>query len=213
MGNSPRHARTVLLTLNLTTGRLSPQFDVKHDEFFETIHTKYDTTISKWKELAGFSKLQDKQVRKIELPKPQTQPLVNSSMGILDHSLPPSFEDRANNEDFELIPNNDQQDDTFSGHHQPGESVDNNDNNEIRETTEPTLRRSNRTRVPTKEFLQSVSQQHLTFESQTIAFNSYYEAMYEEDYELQDQMTDPIAFLATNNKDTLYYHEAMKAPD
>ena len=37
--------------------------------------------------------------------------------------------------------------------------------------------------------------------------------MHEEDYELQDQMTDPIAFLATNNKDTLYYHEAMKAPD
>ena len=134
-------------------------------------------------------------------------------MGIPDHSLPPSFEVRANDEDFELIPNDDQQDDTFYGHHQPDESADINDNNEIRETTEPTLRRSNRTRVPTKEFLQSVSQQHLTFEPQTIAFNSYYEAMHEEDYELQDQMTDPIAFLATNNKDTSYYHGSMKAPD
>ena len=37
--------------------------------------------------------------------------------------------------------------------------------------------------------------------------------MHEEDYELQDQMTDPIAFLATNNKDTLYYHEVIKVPD
>ena len=37
--------------------------------------------------------------------------------------------------------------------------------------------------------------------------------MHEKNYELQDQMTDPIAFLTTNNKDTLYYHEAMKATD
>ena len=26
-------------------------------------------------------------------------------------------------------------------------------------------------------------------------------------------MMDPIAFLVTNNKDNLYYHEKMKAPD
>ena len=26
-------------------------------------------------------------------------------------------------------------------------------------------------------------------------------------------MMDPITFLATNNKDNLYYHEEMKAPD
>ena len=37
--------------------------------------------------------------------------------------------------------------------------------------------------------------------------------MHEDDYLLQDQMNDPIAFLATANKDTLYYHEATKAPD
>ena len=210
LGNSPRHARTVSLVLNLTTGRISPQFHVKHDEFFETINTKHDTTISKWKELAGLSKHHDNQQSKTDLPKTPAQQSVNPSMSIPDQSLPNTIKDEAN-DDFEIIPNDDHQEDTFSDYQQPAEDVDNNDHEEIRETNEPSLRRSNRTRIPTTKFLQSVSQHHLTFE--TIAFNSYYEAMHEDDYELQDQMTDPIAFLATNNKDTLYYHEAMKAPD
>ena len=71
--NSPRYTRTVSLVLNLTTGRVSPQFHVRHDKFFEIINTKYDTTISKWKELAGFSKVQDKQVRTNDLPEPRNQ--------------------------------------------------------------------------------------------------------------------------------------------
>jgi hypothetical protein len=37
LGPSPRHARSVSLVLNLNTGLVSPQFHVKHDEFFETI--------------------------------------------------------------------------------------------------------------------------------------------------------------------------------
>ena len=48
------HARFVSLVLNLTTGRVSPQFHVRHDEFFETIEIKDETTISKWKSVAGF---------------------------------------------------------------------------------------------------------------------------------------------------------------
>ena len=156
---------------------------VKHNEFFETINTKHDTTISKWKELTGLSKHHDSQERKTDLPKTPTQQLVNPSMSIPDQSVPNILEDEAN-DDFELIPNDDHQEDTFSDYQQPAEAVDNNDNEEIRETNEPSLRRSNRTRIPTKEFLQNVSQQHLTFEPQTIAFNSCYEAMHEEDYEL-----------------------------
>ena len=36
LGFSPRHARTVYLVLSLDTGLVSPQFHVKHDDFFET---------------------------------------------------------------------------------------------------------------------------------------------------------------------------------
>ena len=181
LGNSPRHARTVSLVINLTTERISPHFHVKHDEFFETINTKHDTTISKWKELAGFSKAQDNQVRTTNLPEVQPQPAANQS-----DSEPPSINNGPPQMEFEMIPNSDHQEATFPEYQQPAESVANNENNETRETTEPSLRRSTRAWVPTQAFLDSVSQQNLTFEPQTIAFNSYYEAIHEDDYELQD---------------------------
>ena len=37
--------------------------------------------------------------------------------------------------------------------------------------------------------------------------------MNREDYKVQDDMSDPISFAASLDPDTLYYHEAMKAPD
>jgi hypothetical protein len=38
--------------------------------------------------------------------------------------------------------------------------------------------------------------------------------MHQEDYLLQDQMQNLIAFMASTNQDTMYFHqEAMKAPD
>jgi hypothetical protein len=56
LGPPPRHARNVSLVLNLTTGLSSPQFHVKHDEFFETVasRTRAPDTISNWQSLAGF---------------------------------------------------------------------------------------------------------------------------------------------------------------
>jgi hypothetical protein len=52
-----------------------------------------------------------------------------------------------------------------------------------------------------------------SLEQRDIAFQSYYEAMHEEEYLLQDEMLNPIAFLAGSNEDTMYFHQAMKAPD
>jgi hypothetical protein len=37
--------------------------------------------------------------------------------------------------------------------------------------------------------------------------------MHEDEYRIQDDMTDPIAFLAKTDKYTMYFHQAMKAPD
>jgi len=55
LGNSPRHARSVSLVLNLSTGHVSPQFHVQHDDFFETVHPDGNNpkTISNWQRLAG----------------------------------------------------------------------------------------------------------------------------------------------------------------
>ena len=52
LGISPRHARSVSLVLNLKSGRISPQFHVKYDEFFEIIDSR-DQAIVKWKRIVG----------------------------------------------------------------------------------------------------------------------------------------------------------------
>ena len=35
----------------------------------------------------------------------------------------------------------------------------------------------------------------------------------DEEYRLQESMRDPIAFAASNDKDTMYVDQAMRAPD
>jgi hypothetical protein len=52
-----------------------------------------------------------------------------------------------------------------------------------------------------------------SLEQQNIAFQAYYKAMHEDDYLLRNEMMNPIAFLSHANKDTMYFHEAMQAPD
>jgi hypothetical protein len=37
--------------------------------------------------------------------------------------------------------------------------------------------------------------------------------MHGDEYRIQDEMADPIAFLAKADEDTMYFHQAMKAPD
>ena len=47
----------------------------------------------------------------------------------------------------------------------------------------------------------------------TRSFNTYYDALHEEDYSCQDEMMNPIAFLAKTDDDTMYFHQAMKQSD
>ena len=54
IGPSPRHARSVTLVLNPSTGLVSPQYHVKFDEFFESVQDiKDETGLSEWKRKAG----------------------------------------------------------------------------------------------------------------------------------------------------------------
>jgi hypothetical protein len=41
---------------------------------------------------------------------------------------------------------------------------------------------------------------------------SYYDALHEDDYRIQDDMRDPVAFMSATDDDAMYYHQAMKAP-
>ena len=47
----PNHARSIALVLNPRTGHVSPQFHVKFDDFFKTVHAKatdLDAPDSEW---------------------------------------------------------------------------------------------------------------------------------------------------------------------
>ena len=80
----------------------------------------------------------------------------------------------------------------------------------------PPLRRSMRVQQSTRRFLDSVAQQDLNFDSvgpQTIFFSSYFDALHQDDYKLQDDLVNPIACQATLAKDTLHYSQAMKVDD
>jgi hypothetical protein len=67
--------------------------------------------------------------------------------------------------------------------------------------------------------LESMQQEELAFAAERKnvqeedAEERYYDAMHEDEYRIQDEMTDPIAFLAKTDEDTMYFHQATKAPD
>jgi hypothetical protein len=81
----------------------------------------------------------------------------------------------------------------------------------------PTLRRSTRTRRPTAKYQQYMEQQNMAFASKRSEVadvdESYYDVLYEDDYRIQDDMKDPVAFMSSTDEDTMYYDQAMRAPD
>jgi hypothetical protein len=45
------------------------------------------------------------------------------------------------------------------------------------------------------------------------ADESYYDALHEDDYCIQDDMRDPTGFIKATYEDTMYYEQAMRAPE
>jgi hypothetical protein len=197
----------VSLVLNLTTGLSSTQFHVKHDEFFETVasRTGAPDTISNWQSLAGFWMMKGKQVTD-------------------DVSLMPVRDEiRIVHQEYEQEPN--QVEETATAVPESGTSHQALEVDALEESV-PDLppmvvgtRRSSRDRRPTARMLESVQQEGLAFAAERSdirgeeAEERYYDAMHEDEYRIQDEMTDPIAFLAKANEDTMYCHQATKAPD
>jgi hypothetical protein len=194
--------------LNLTTGLSSPQFNVKHNEFFESVasRTGAPDTVSNWQSLAGFWMIRGKKVEEdISLtPVRDEQRLV--------HQEPEHEQPQAEETATESVPE--------SSASPPALELD------ALEEAVPSLpsmvvgaRRSSRDRQPTVRMLESVKQEGLAFATERNDIpeedeeERYYDVMHEDEYQIQDEMTDPIAFLAKTDKDTMYFHQAMKAPD
>jgi hypothetical protein len=195
LGQSPRHARNVSLVLNLNTGLVSPQFHIKHDEFFETISRHERSPASPWRLLTGFHKSAPRPTPSFNLPsEPPAQLPAQSQRENLAPTVPPTETAVIPQELIDPAP-------------------------PVAPTPAPIPPSPNpiaphgissrgRMRRPTRRMQESINQG-----LNVTSYSSYYDALHEDDYEIQDKMMDPIAFKASTDPDTMYYHEAMAAPD
>ena len=201
LGFSPRHARTVTLVLNLQTATVSPQFHIKHDDFFESVSVGAGNMPQRsfWQSVAGFTPL----AHPSALIPDKLAPLPNE----LNSHAQREKETELDLSAFEIVPPsiND-------------ESLDEQATSLITEDPtgdDTTLRRSTRQRLPPDRLTTSISGFPAINDEMD---EEYYDALHQDDYKTQDEMTDPVAFLASSQKkngdpDTLYYHQAMAAPD
>ena len=173
LGLSPRHSRTVNLVLSLDTGLVSPQYHIKHDDFFETTRQAEvnNYTSSKWQILAGFM-----QMKRSENDHSNENKEDNKNISTLNEDT---------NKNKPHIPVSDQFNQLQQENDEYGSYED-----------ELGRRRSRRHQI-----------------NENITESSYYECMHEDDYRLQDEMRDPIAFQASSDPDTMYWGQAMNEPD
>ena len=202
LGTSPRHASSVSLVLKLDTGLTSPQFHVQYDDFFETVRpsTGNPKTFSQWQYISGLTsrRERDRGTQPTEsnqeesyssIPPSQSQP---NDMFLQDETATEQAED------IEDTTNLGSEDDT----REQGSETQGNEP----ESRHGNTSRYGRIRKPTQRMKESREQEE-------IAFSTYYDAMHEDDYLLQEQMFDPVSFMTHANQDVMYYHQAMKAPD
>ena len=207
LGISPRYSRSVSLMLNLQTGLVSLQYHIVHDDFFETVHPDSGNgiTTSYWR-LAGFEldhhirrSIQHQQNNPVPVQRSSSR---NQNVSNENFENPPTqVVDQQSNQEYNFENNQTNQDQDFEQSHVG--NVDQIQDQELDvNPTVPTICRSNCQSKPTWK-LRGNGERGLTSYSTT-----YYEALHEEDYTLQDKMAYLISFLAKTDADTMYYHQA-----
>jgi hypothetical protein len=128
----------VSLVLSLETGLVSPQYHVRHDDFFETVRpaAQNPSTLSHWQALAGFKEMKAIQASEGEkLTDTSFEPVIPSSETITDNAPRESVPSADNNP-------------RLVEHEAPEESVDQNVTTTHESVAEqPTEIRRTRTRI------------------------------------------------------------------
>ena len=230
IGPSPRHARTVGLVLNIQTGLVSPQFHVKYDDFFETVRSSAGNpqVPSLWQEKAGFreplvsipapeARLKKKlPSKKNTAEEERFQEAINQYPNG-NEEIPESEQINVTESENEDINNSEpiqgptdmpqEQTTTMEPSEQPIQSQEDTGvgNGAARE---PPTTRSGR-KVKWSRKFQEGMESHTT----SVVDDAYYDALHQEDYRIQEEMTNPFSFAASSDPDTMYYHQAMRQPD
>ena len=218
LGRSPNHAQSVALVLNLATGLVSPQFHLKFDDLFETVKD-HDTYPNRWKVATRFRQ----EGRKERKGKAKEHPHVSGQAPVMQRIRDPD----TIGDDQGLIaqPN----DDIAGEDHEPTSpaiataEAHAEDQQPSNETT--SVRKWSKRHKPTRRLIESQEQESTRYaaylsKTQEVSdtgssANDYDRDVYHgvEEYEIQRQMSDPIAFAASSDPDIMYLHEAMKQPD
>jgi hypothetical protein len=197
LGPSPRHASSVSLVLNLQTGLVSPQYHLQFDDFFETVRPSAGNppTFSQWQVIAGLRPAnRGKQPPEESGTSRQSVPMIPTADASPDET--------GTNEFPDLAPT------------PPDDNIQTQTDTDQTETTTPVADSNERTNVSRYGRVRRMTQRMRESKEQAgIAFQTYFEAMHEDDYLLQDEMTDPVAFLVKTNRDTMYFDQAMREPD
>ena len=223
MGLSPQHARTVSLVLNLDTGCVSPAFHLQYDDFFETVRPGNATPKPTWMDKAHFTMTDGTDTPPSEggentenarrnlngLQLGTANSNSNSNNSNLDYSADQDDSDtRARDDIFNDIDGSNEDvlppSEGVESPEQPNEALDPPDA-DVEHAIGSTIAERVRSRGRQAPF-----QRHIETAQPAIVA---YEALFVEDYSFQEEMDDPIAYLATTNKDTMCMHEALQAPD
>ncbi len=217
LGRSPIHACSIALVLNLQTGLVSPQFHVTFDPFFQTVKRTFDGLPLKitWLESTGFQAPSRKSRTQREAPRDQTEPSPADAPQNILFTSPPVLDTGE-----PIIPLEGDTTDLLPP--EPSDMLNQMQYAEPEaaplESAEPPLHHSTRIKHPIERLTYSIA----VICTATAASLSKWEVPNEvfcmqslcPDLNILEMgPQDILAYGATNDPDTLYYHEAMAAPD
>ncbi|MFM7530824.1 MAG: reverse transcriptase domain-containing protein [Nodosilinea sp.] len=222
LGRSPQHNRSIALVLNPESGRVSPQFHVKHDSNFDTIAQLYDGSnhSSKWQLKAGLVKApasnksspEDNENRISEMPRPASNsmgpskthnllqaPRADFPQQPLAEPTAPSAPDEADEPSNPLTQS--------EGATRPPTADDQHGKRKrTRSVPGEPQRASNRDKRPVQRLIEAMTSELGRAITSAFELFSFQALLPSEDDEV-------VAMKAQADPDSMYLHEARKQPD
>jgi hypothetical protein len=207
LGRSPQHAQSVALVLSLETGLVSPQFHVSFDPTFQTMrkHFNNNQPISQWQQKAGF--------------------MAETTTTSESTATGPTGHTKTTKDTVSPVQSSKVRQPNISIQHNPQENFQEVDpytstiwDVPAPEPIAPRVTTSNvsegaQEMDPSITSINNKIHFHPNPIERIIAALLSMEAIVPE-AEMDQHLQHPLlAMAATNDPDTLYYHEAMKAPD
>ena len=207
LGRSTQHASSVALVLSTTTGLVSPQFHVAFDDLFETVQDNSESqsaNVNAWQTATHFKRSGNPKRPTTTGGRDRMRAGITMATGV----------GTATQED---LPEEHTSPQPEGGDCESRNAEHSSEQQEVPinvPTPEAQTKRWSARHKLTQRLIDSGNLPKAVAMT-TTAENGENEEVYEGEveYEIQKRMSDPIAFAASADPDTMYLHEAMKQPD